>query len=90
MKKVFDRAVELNIKFNPVKFQFMKSETMYLGLKFTKQGSMPDEERISAVTELKFTQNVKELQSVLGFFNFLRDIPCMSEISAPLRELLKK
>ncbi|KAL1460274.1 hypothetical protein WDU94_012195 [Cyamophila willieti] len=87
VEEVFQRAKKLDIKFNLKKFQFCENQIKYLGLKFSEKGSEPDEDRIKSIVNLKS----KELQSLLGMFNFLRSfIPNMSEISAPLRTLLKK
>ncbi|KAI5754703.1 hypothetical protein M8J77_010793 [Diaphorina citri] len=91
LNKIFQRAQSLNIKFNLKKFQYMLPEIKYLGLIFNKDGTKPDEERIQALQNIKIPKNVKQLQSVLGMFNYLRDfIPKMSELTGPLRTLLKK
>ncbi|XP_008484631.1 uncharacterized protein K02A2.6-like, partial [Diaphorina citri] len=91
LNQVFTRARELNIKFNQEKFQYMLPEIKYLGLLFNKNGTKPDEERVSALREIKVPKNVKQLQAILGMFNYLRDfIPQMAEITSPLRLLLKK
>lgn len=50
----------------------------------------PDDNRITAIKELKIPSNKKELQQILGVINYLRQfIPNLSEISSLLRELLK-
>ncbi|XP_008486716.1 uncharacterized protein K02A2.6-like, partial [Diaphorina citri] len=91
LDKLFSRAQELNVKFNLGKLQLMKNEIKFLGHIFNKQGCQPDRERISSVLNLKPPNNIKELQSVLGMFNYLRDfIPNMAEITSPLRNLLRK
>lgn len=91
LHRLFNRALELNIKFNYDKFQFMTNEIKYLGHIFNSQGCQPDPDRISSVLKLKPPTNVKELQSILGFFGYLREfIPNMAEITNPLRILLKK
>src|ERR1700744_3302134 len=52
---------------------------------------MIDEDRVQALTDLRSPQTRKEFQSILGMINFIRDyIPRVSEISAPLPELLNK
>lgn len=91
LNKVFQRALDLNIKFNLSKFQFMMPEIKYLGLLFSKEGTKPDKERIQALQHIKVPSNRKQLQSVMGMFNYLREfIPNMAEITSPLRLLLKK
>lgn len=50
----------------------------------------PDDYKIEAIKNLKNPQNKKELQSILGAINYLRGfIPNLSEVTAPLRDLLK-
>lgn len=91
LSKVFKRAKELNIKFNKNKLQLMQSEIAYLGHIFNKDGCKIDKDRVKAIENLKEPKSVKELQSMLGMYNYLREfVPNMSEITAPLRVLLKK
>jgi Reverse transcriptase (RNA-dependent DNA polymerase). len=91
LHKIFERALNLNLKFNKDKFQFMKPQIKYLGHMFNSEGCRPDPDRVGAVQALKPPTNRKELQSVLGLFNYMRDfIPNMSDLISPLRILLKK
>lgn len=91
VEQIFQRAKEINITFNLKKSQFCENQTQYLGLKLSETGSEPDEDRIRSITNLKSPTYLKELQSLLGMFNFLhRYIPRMLEVSAPIRNLLKK
>ncbi|KAL1447288.1 hypothetical protein WDU94_008932 [Cyamophila willieti] len=91
LEKLHTRALELGVKFNLQKFQFMANEIKYLGHIFNEKGCSPDRDRISSVLNLKPPNNVKELQSILGMFNYMREfIPNMAEITSPLRILLKK
>lgn len=71
--------------------QLLQHEFKYLGHIFNKNGCKIDTDRIEAIVQLREPKSVKELQSMLGMFNYLRDfIPNMAEITAPLRVLLKK
>lgn len=91
LEQVFERARKYNIKFNLSKFQYCKNEVKYLGVKFSKNGMLPDPEKIEVIRQLKSPNNKTELQRVLGMVNYLRAfIPKLSEITSPLRELLKK
>lgn len=91
LHKIFERAQKLNLKFNENKFQFLQSEIKYLGHVISGEGCQPDPDRVKAVQVLKPPNNRKELQSILGLFNYMRDfIPNMSELISPLRVLLKK
>lgn len=91
LEQVFERARKYNIKFNLSKFQYCKSEVKYLGVKFSKEGMSPDPDKIDSIKKLVNPTNKTELQRMLGMINYLRSfIPNVSELTAPLRELLKK
>lgn len=91
LKKVIDRAREINIKFNPDKFQFRVNEVNYLGHIFSQNGIQIDKSKIEAIEKLDTPNNKKELMKLLGILNFLRSyVRNMSEITHPLRILLKK
>lgn len=67
------------------------SEVKCLGFIFNETGVRPDPDRIQTIQNLKEPTKKKELQSFLGMINYLREfIPNMSELTTPLRELLKK
>lgn len=62
----------------------------FLGHRFNAKGMAIDLSRIEAIENLKNPKNKKELQRLLGFINYLRAfIPNLSEITSPLRDLLK-
>lgn len=61
--KVMDRAKLLNIKFNPNKIQYQKSQIKYLGFNFSKKDVELDEYRVEAIAKLKSSINIKELES---------------------------
>lgn len=51
----------------------------------------PDPEKIEVIRQFPEPENKKNLQKMLGMINYLRQfIPNLSEITSPLRELLKK
>lgn len=81
----------MSIRFNPNKVQFRANQVSYLGHRFSKAGVQPDKNRVKAVLDLKSPRNKKVLQRILGVFNYFRNfIEKLSEISEPLRNLLKK
>ncbi|XP_044756800.1 uncharacterized protein K02A2.6-like [Coccinella septempunctata] len=89
--QVLERARECNIKFNSSKCQFSLNEVNYIGHKITSEGIKPDNSKISAIENYPEPTNIKELQCFLGIINYLHKfIPNVSELTAPLRELLKK
>ena len=91
LKKVLDRVEEVNLKLNQKKCQIRKEEIAYVGHLLTKDGLKPDPEKIRAVQAMTKPSNTKELETFLGFIQYLaKFLPNMTEVSAPLRKLLKK
>lgn len=46
LKKLIERAVELNIKFNRNKFQYKVNKVKYIGFEFSAEGMKIDDDRI--------------------------------------------
>ncbi|CAB3985329.1 Hypothetical predicted protein [Paramuricea clavata] len=91
LEKVLHRARERNIKFNKKKIQLRVTEVKYLGNIVSAKGFTPDPEKIKAIVEMPLPKSKQDLQRLLGMVNYLSQyIPNMSEITAPLRTLLKK
>ena len=90
MRKLLQRARDANVKFNPAKLQYKVSEVKYMG-NVSKSGLKPDAEKVRAIIQMQPPQNREELQRFLGMVNYFSQfIPNQSEITAPLRSLLKK
>lgn len=71
--------------------QLKVNQVNFLGHRFSKADMEPDQKRVKAVLNLKSSQNKKDVQRILGMFNYFRNfIHNLSEISEPIRELLKK
>jgi len=63
----------------------------YLGFIFSSEGIRIDENRIDSINNLKYPKNINEVQKFLGVVNYLRNfIENLAELTAPLRDLLKK
>ena len=91
LKQVLERARERNIKFNRSKVQLRVNQVKYLGDIVTADGFKPDPDKIKAIIDMPEPQNKQDLQRLLGMVNYLSQyIPNMSEITSPLRALLKK
>ena len=89
--EVFKRARELNIKFNPTKFQYRINKVKYLGHIMSGEGISCDPDRIVAIQKIEPPKDKNDLQKLLGMINYVRSfIPNLAEICQPLRELLKK
>lgn len=91
LRKILDRAREVNLRLNPLKCKFRQSEIGYVGHIFTKDGLKPDPSKTKAIEEMPAPDNVTALRRFLGVINYMaRFIPNISEISAPLHQLTHK
>ena len=91
LKRVLNKAREYNLKLSPSKCEFRKSEMTYVGHTLSSEGLKPDSDKLRAVEQMKAPTNKKELQTFLGFVQYLaKFLPNMSDVSAPLRQLLHK
>ena len=91
-RKVLTRARERNIKFNRDKIQFRVNQVKYMGEVVSELGFSPDPETISAIHNMPTPSCKQDLQRLLGIcmINYLgKYIANMSELTAPLRSLLK-
>ncbi|CAC5395336.1 unnamed protein product [Mytilus coruscus] len=91
LKQVLDRAREYNLKLSAGKCEISKPEVTYVGHRLTSEGVKPDPEKIRAVNKMSKPECVKDLQTFMGFIQYLgKFMPNMSTVSAPLRTLLEK
>ena len=91
IQKVMNRAKEKNIMFNAEKVQFKVDEVKYMGGIIGKEGLKADPDKIRAINEMPTPEDKKGVERLLGTINFLSPfIPNMSELTALLRELLKR
>ena len=78
------------VKLNPKKCVFRKTELTYFGHLIGGDGITPDPERVEALLELSRPNNVRELRTVLGMFQYLAKIVYyMSSVMKPMTDLLK-
>lgn len=91
LKKVLERAREKKVRFNENKIQIACEEVKYIGHIFSFNEIKPDPDRLKAIEKMGRPKNKKDLQTFLGVANYLRPfVPNLSELTAPLRELLMK
>jgi len=91
MCKVLKRAEQKNVKFNKDKIQFKVKSVKYMGNIISENGLRPDPDKIRAILDMPPPEDKAGVQRLLGTVNFLAQyIPNMSEITAPLRNLLRK
>jgi Reverse transcriptase (RNA-dependent DNA polymerase) len=84
---VFTRLAAHDIRVNLKKCVFGSSETSYLRLRLTKEGT----DKLKAVKEAQPPDNVKQICQFLGLCNFFRGhIQNFTQIMSPLTHLTKK
>ena len=91
LRKVLDRAREVQLKLNKKKCKIRVKEVSYIGHIFTDEGVKPDKEKVQAILMMPEPSTKPELQRFIGMIQYLaKFIPDLSEKAAPLRSLLKK
>ncbi|CAI7825385.1 unnamed protein product, partial [Closterium sp. NIES-53] len=88
---VFKRLQENRLITKGSKCEFFKQELEFLGHVISRDGIKIDLAKIKTIQEWKPPTNITELQSFLGFVNYVRRfIPNMARITSPLTDLLHK
>ena len=78
------------LKLNPKKCVFRKTELTYFGHLIGGDGIKPDPEMVEALLELSRPNNISELRTVLGMFQYLtKFVYDMSSVMKPMTDLLK-
>lgn len=90
LKKVFERALLYNIKFNFSKLQYKLDKVNFLGQVISENGLQPNKKNIDAVLSIESPKNKKELLRILGLFKFFsKFIPNLSQLTYNMRSLTK-
>ena len=88
---VLDRLRDATLKLKKAKCSFFKEQINYLGHIVSKDGILPDKEKVSVIQNLKTPTCVKDVRSFVGVTNFYRKfIPNYSKIASPLLDLTGK
>ena len=91
LQNALQRARELNLKLNKERSKIQTSELSYIGHLLTRDGVKPDPQKVNAIKEINTPEDKKELQRIMAMVNYLaKFIPNLSNVTVPLRELLKK
>jgi hypothetical protein len=87
LREIFDRLKQFNLKIEPDKCEFLKTELRYL---VTSEGVKPDPNKVRAINDIPIPKNVTDVKSFLGLAGYYRKFnPQFSEIAKPLNDLLK-
>ena len=91
LRQVLDRCQECNLKLNKEECRFRVPEVRYVGHVLSSDGIKPDPQKVEAIIAMLTPANREDLQRFLGIVTYPSQfIPNMSQISAPLRQLLQK
>ena len=86
-----DRSIEQDLHLNPDKIQINCTDVPFFGNTLSKDGLSPHMNKVKLIQAWPTPTNQKELQSFLGTVNYLsRFLPFLSDLRAPLQNLLKK
>ncbi|KAL0194540.1 hypothetical protein M9458_008112, partial [Cirrhinus mrigala] len=91
LRAMLQRTRERGLKLNPDKCRVGVQEVSYFGHRLSGEGISPDPQKVKAIQEMQPPQSKPELETILGMVNYLaRFTPHLSEVNAPLRQLLKQ
>lgn len=87
---VMERARINNVRFNPDKIQYRKSEVKFMGHILSNGQIRPDGKYREAILKIKKPENKQDVMRLLGLFKYLaKFIPNLSKQSAALRDLTR-
>lgn len=90
LRLVFERLQLHNLKVSADKCSFLQEDLNYLGYHIRGPLVEPQTKHLDQIRSFPSPKNRKQLQSFIGTVNWLREhIPNLSELMAPLSELLK-
>ncbi|XP_046571037.1 uncharacterized protein K02A2.6-like [Haliotis rubra] len=88
LSKFLDRCRNRTIKLNRSKLKL--TEVPYLGHVVTSDGLKIDHMKVEAITNMPTPTDKQGIKRILGMVNFVQKfVPNLSEVTAPLRDLLK-
>lgn len=91
LKAVFEICRKFNLKLNPEKCEFFRTEVTYLGHKCTDKGIFPDDSKIDTVKNYPVPSNKDEVKRFVAFMNYYRRfIPNFAGLARPLNSLTRR
>lgn len=88
---IFSRLRSVNLKLNPSKCYFLQKEILYLGHGVSRDGILPDPEKIEVLEQYPRPLSTDEVKRFVAFANYYRKyIPQFAKIVLPLNQLCRK
>jgi hypothetical protein len=69
-REVFERLRQFNLKIEPDKCEFLKTELTYLGHVVTSEGLKPDPQKVKAIKDFPTPKNTTDVKSFLGLAGY--------------------
>ena len=90
LEGLLQRCRDRNIILNRDKAVIRKDRVNYMGFVLTSEGCQPDPDKIAVIKDMPAPTEKKGVQRLLGMVNFVsRFAPHLSQVCAPLRDLIK-
>lgn len=91
LRKVFETCRKFNLKVNPTKCQFFKTEVAFLGHICTDEGLKPDPKKLLALEKYPRPHDKDSCRRFVAFTNYYRRfIENFAKIAKPLHRLTGK
>ena len=91
LHQVMKQARQANAKFSIDKLQLKIPQVKYMGHLISHEGIRPDPDKVNAITQMPKPDDRKGIERLVGMVKYLSSfIPHESDVTAPLRNLLKK
>lgn len=91
LTQVFETCKKYNLKLNPLKCEFFRTEVQFLGHRCTSNGILPDPSKLNVLEKYPTPKDKKETKRFVAFANYYRRfIKNFSAIAKPLNELSRK
>ena len=89
LEGLLQRCRDRNIILNRDKAVIRKDRVNYMGFVLTSEGCQPDPDKIAAIKDMPAPTDKKGVQRLLGMVNFVSRFAHLSQVCAPLRDLIK-
>jgi len=91
LRRLLTRAQEKGLKFNPEKLAVGQSEVKYFGHVISDKGMYVDQDKVTAISNMRTPESRHELETLLGMVTYLTSFaPNLAEVTSPMRMLLKQ
>ena len=90
LRKLLQRCCDRGMRSNAGKLNLRQTSISFLGHMITSDGLLPDPEKVEAIKEMPCPTDVKGVQRLGGFMNYLaKFLPHISDVMASIRNLVK-